>query len=65
MFGKRIGKAVKRIIAAHGRTIASMELFLTAVFSIGTCRFLLHQPEEPRELEDFIKKHKNYEEEKR
>lgn len=59
MLGKRIGKAVKRIIAAHGGIIASMALSLTAVFSIGTCRFLLHQPEEPRELGDFMKKHKS------
>lgn len=56
MFGKIISKAGKKAIAKHGHIIASMALSLAAGFSIGTCRFLLHQPEEPRELREYIKK---------
>lgn len=56
MLIRTISKYGKKVITTYGNTIVSLALFLAVRFSIGSCRFILHQPEEPKELEEYIKK---------
>ena len=45
---------IKRLIIKYGNAIASLSLALALRYSIGSCRFILHQPEEPAELNDTV-----------
>lgn len=46
---------IKRLIIKYGNAIASLSLALALRYSIGSCRFILHQPEEPAELKIYTK----------
>lgn len=46
---------LKRLIMKYGNAIASLSVVLAYRYSIGCCRFILHQPEEPVELQKYMK----------
>ena len=43
-------KMLKKLILKYGNAIASLSLSVAFAISNGSCRFILHQPEEPVEL---------------
>ena len=50
---------LKRIIMKYGDKIAALSLFLAFAYSRGSCRFILHQPEEPEELKRMMEQRKS------
>lgn len=54
MLIRLVAKYGKKMVGRYGNVIASSALLLAVGFSIGSCRFILHQPEEPKELEKYI-----------
>lgn len=44
-------RMLKNLILKYGNTIASLSLAVAFGISNGSCRFILHQPEEPAELQ--------------
>lgn len=55
---------LKKLIMRYGNMIASLSLIVAVRFVFHSCRFLLHQPEEPEELkrlaEDIQSRRKSY-----
>ena len=48
-------KMLKNLIMKYGNILASLSLAVAFRVSSGSCRFILHQPEEPTELLKYTK----------
>lgn len=46
---------LKNLIMKYGNILASLSLAVAFRVSSGSCRFILHQPEEPTELLKYTK----------
>ena len=51
---RKVMKFLKNLISRYGGAISAFALMIT-VYMDGTCRFILNQPEEPKELSKLRK----------
>lgn len=48
-------KSLKKLVLKYGSTITALSLVCSFWISQSTCRFIFHQPETPKNFDEFIK----------
>ncbi len=52
-------KKIRKLALKYAGELASLAVVCSFWFSTGTCKFILHQPNEPKGLSDFYKEKRN------